>query len=842
MSLTADDSARFGFASERWLEVLRTAESPAALGRLGPYELLEEAGRGGQGVVFRARQPGTGRVIALKRLLAGAFASPQTLRRFEREVEAAVALSHPGIVTVYGVERAEGAPLLAMEWVAGAPVTRWAAGRPREEILELFLLVCEAVQHAHQRGVLHRDLKPSNVLVDAVGRPRVLDFGLAKLTSDARPTLTSSGDFLGTPAYAAPEQWRGEELDVRADVYSLGALLFEMLTGRRLIEGEGLKAVLQASAGSTPTRPSALVRSLPRELDAIVLQALSAERERRYQSVDALASDLRRFLAGEPISATPPSAGYLVRKLIARNRLTSALVALLLAATLAYAGLTARHAGQVVRERDQALLASQAEARAHLQAEAERERAELALTRAEDLRRRAERERENVEAVLAFLVDDVIEVADPEFLGHEPKLVEVLRAAVPRVPERFQHDVETETRVHAMLGQAFLTLGSYSEAEAETRTAYRLLRDSSSAEPREVAEAAWTLGRILYNTGQNAEAEALLRETASFFEATVPQDTVHLGTVLSDLLGLYLATQRHAEALEVSERVLALLTGGFDRLAARGNHAVILEALGRYDEARAELEAVLSAADEVEGLPHSYRAEWLFNLGTLQERGGEIELAGTTFRRSLASMTEAFGSDHPYSAPAMGRLARNLAERGEDLEEAERLARHALGILVRAGSDDWSVVEHRNWLGDVLMRRADHAQAAELFAQSLPSLASLFGTESPEWLSCAQRQFRALSAGGRGAEAAAVLDRIEAGAAVTGRCWALRQRAAALRDGGDLAGAAQLYEEVIALLDPLPSARANLAVALVEYAETLRLQGDAAGAEELERQATELRR
>src|SRR5688572_13486081 len=335
MSVT-NDSSLFGFDSEEWIERLRSARTAEELGTLGPYEILGEVGRGGQGVVFRARQPGTGRPIALKRLLAGSLASEATLRRFEREVEAAVAMSHPGIVTVYGVELIDGSPVLAMEWVEGVELTRWAEGRSRAEILGVFLLVCDAVQHAHQRGVLHRDLKPSNVLVDGSGRPRVLDFGLAKLVADPRASVTSNGQFVGTPAYAAPEQVLGTDVDARADVYSLGAMLFEMLTARRVIEGEGFSALAHAVGHEPPPRPSSFERSIPRELDAIVLQALARERETRYQSVDALSADVRRYLAGEAVLAHPPGAWYLLRKLVARNRVAAALAALFVVATLVY--------------------------------------------------------------------------------------------------------------------------------------------------------------------------------------------------------------------------------------------------------------------------------------------------------------------------------------------------------------------------------------------------------------------------------------------------------------------------------------------------------------------------
>src|SRR5688572_26532464 len=159
----SDDSSLFDLGSDDWVELVRAAETPEALGFLGPYQLVAEAGRGGQGVVYRAQQPGTGRTIAVKRLLAGKLASPAALRRFEREIEASTALNHPGIVTVYAADVVDGAPVLTMEWVEGVPITTWARGRPRTEVLRCFLLVCDAVQHAHQRGVLHRDLKPSNV-------------------------------------------------------------------------------------------------------------------------------------------------------------------------------------------------------------------------------------------------------------------------------------------------------------------------------------------------------------------------------------------------------------------------------------------------------------------------------------------------------------------------------------------------------------------------------------------------------------------------------------------------------------------------------------------------------
>src|SRR5262249_37387519 len=203
----------------------------------------------------------------------------------------------------------------------------------RRRILTTFLTLCDAVQHAHQRGVLHRDLKPSNVLVDRSGRPRVLDFGLARIArQDGAHDLTRSAGVLGTPGYAAPEQLRGtsDDLDSRSDVYSLGVILYELLTGHRLIERTGLAAIEQALRRLDAPRPRRGDRSSGSELDAILLQAVQVDRDRRYQTVDALSSDIRRHLAGRAVLAHAPGALYVLRKLIARNRSVSVLTGLLL--------------------------------------------------------------------------------------------------------------------------------------------------------------------------------------------------------------------------------------------------------------------------------------------------------------------------------------------------------------------------------------------------------------------------------------------------------------------------------------------------------------------------------
>lgn len=353
------DTGDFGFSNDDWLDNARNAESPMSLGSIGEFELLEEVGRGGQGVVWKAKQPGTDRIIALKRLLAGSLASASMRKRFEREVEAAASLSHPGIVTVYAMEVVSGQPMLAMEWVDGVPCTEWTQGpvdsqetshcRDPQVALELFLRIADAVQHAHTRGIVHRDLKPSNILVDASGQPHVLDFGLAKrLSGGDDSVLTGADQVLGTPAYAAPEQLRASaaQVDERADIYSLGVVLFEMLTSARPYpKTASVVELIAAVERGKPKRPSALDPRLSKEHDAIVMRAMASEPGERYPSVTAFAADARRLLEGQPVLAVAPSSLYYMRKLVARNRVAaSLLLSLVLVATSfgAYSAVQAR--------------------------------------------------------------------------------------------------------------------------------------------------------------------------------------------------------------------------------------------------------------------------------------------------------------------------------------------------------------------------------------------------------------------------------------------------------------------------------------------------------------------
>ncbi|MCK6455412.1 MAG: protein kinase [Phycisphaerae bacterium] len=313
----------------------RLEEEPIGLPEIEGYDLIREIGRGGMGIVFKAVQRSTKRPVALKVLLEGPFASEQARRRFEREIELAAQLRHPCIVPIYDSGRSGGRMYYAMEYVHGQALSEYVRTHalPQRDRLKLFLRICGAVSYANLRGVVHRDLKPANILVDADGEPRVHDFGLAKMGGAQDMTTSVTAQIIGTPAYMAPEQVTGDPtaVDPRTDVYSLGIILYELVTGRMPYPTTGaLGQVLNHITQTDPERPSRLDRDVSSELEAILLKALAKRKDDRYQSVSALADDVSRYLAGEPIQARPAGALYLLGKALWPHRHLVAVVSLMI--------------------------------------------------------------------------------------------------------------------------------------------------------------------------------------------------------------------------------------------------------------------------------------------------------------------------------------------------------------------------------------------------------------------------------------------------------------------------------------------------------------------------------
>jgi serine/threonine protein kinase len=285
----------------------------------GDYELLEDIAHGGMGVVYKARQLSLNRPVALKMILSGLFASEQEVKRFRTEAEAAANLDHPNIVPIYEIGEHDGRHYFSMRFVEGGNLARHIGkfSNDLKAVARLLASVARAVHHAHQRGILHRDLKPSNILLDTEGQPQVTDFGLAKrMTQESN--LTQSGSPMGTPSYMAPEQAQGKQIDRTADVYSLGAILYELLTRRAPFQADTPAAVYDQIIKQEPRPPSSLGVHVDRDLETICLKCLEKEQTRRYSTAQALAEDLERWLANEPIKAR--RAGLLDRVVKWRKR------------------------------------------------------------------------------------------------------------------------------------------------------------------------------------------------------------------------------------------------------------------------------------------------------------------------------------------------------------------------------------------------------------------------------------------------------------------------------------------------------------------------------------------
>ncbi|MGD9690235.1 MAG: protein kinase [Phycisphaerales bacterium] len=493
---------------DSWFAQVRDAVTPVAGGRLADMEIIEEIGAGGQGRVYKARQRGTGRLVALKRLRAGARADAEERARFRREVELSASLRHPGIVTVLALDESESSPTLIMEWVDGEPIDRWAddaRARPGgvRRVVETVRLACEAVAAAHGRTVLHRDLKPSNILVDRTGHPRVLDFGLARrLNDDPTPTLTHAGGFVGTPSYASPEQIEGgpAALDVRTDVYALGAVLYRAVTGRPAIDpGTGLAQQVESIRGGRHARPSRVNPAVDAELECIIALAMAPERDARYATAAALADDLGRWLDGRAVVAHAPGAMYLTRKFVARHRraVSLALVALVL---IVAGGVTAGVLALRLSHKETELEGALDELRGAL----ERERGATAEATAS--RDRAKREVLKQRAALTIMFH-ALSAMRQSAAGSNPLTIDqAIDARIASLDDgrgRMPADVESAVRI--ALGVLCLQLERFDTAERQFEKVVSLLESSPEA-TFDLSEAHGQLGTLALRASDHERA------------------------------------------------------------------------------------------------------------------------------------------------------------------------------------------------------------------------------------------------------------------------------------------------------------------------------------------------
>src|SRR5262245_20632078 len=330
-SVKADDP---GHVDKSACESTKTARAAELLGELGDYELLEEVGRGGQGVVFRARQKSLNRTVALKVISLGQWASKAHLKRFRLEAEAAARLEHPGIVPIHEVGERDGSCYFSMKFVEGGQLDEVVRRTPMSirQAVELIVKVARTVHYAHEHGILHRDIKPGNILLDQKGEPHLTDFGLARLV-ESESSVTQTLDVLGTPSYMAPEQATGNNAAVTSatDVYGLGAVLYQLLTGQPPFAGGATYETIRLLCDTEPRQPRLLNPKIDRDLSTICLKCLEKDPKRRYSSALALAEDLERWLNHEPLQARHTGVFARGGKWIRRNPSISIMAAMLLA-------------------------------------------------------------------------------------------------------------------------------------------------------------------------------------------------------------------------------------------------------------------------------------------------------------------------------------------------------------------------------------------------------------------------------------------------------------------------------------------------------------------------------
>jgi tetratricopeptide (TPR) repeat protein len=681
--ISNDDSGMAGFLQMPAFFPSDDLSPPDALHApksIGNYEIVRCIGEGGMGVVYEARQANPRRTVALK-VLRSTLPSPSMLARFQHEAHVLAQLQHPGIAHIYeaaiaNVSLAEGVtasqPYFAMELIEGLPLRTFAdhRGLNVRQRLELMVRVCNAVQHAHEKGVIHRDLKPDNILVEASGLPRVLDFGVARLTdpdSDAETLHTRAGEIVGTLAFMSPEQLAGDKsrVDTRSDVYSLGVILYELLTGSLPQDVKALSFVAAARRvqEDDPRPPSDHDGRLRGEADWIVMKSLEKEPVRRYSSAGALAEDIQRFLQNEPVLAGKATRAYLLKKLVQRNK--SAVAVALTVMILLVAAVVGTSYGLV-------------------QAREQRNAAEAA-------RVVAQQEEATANAVVHFLSRDLLGGNDPLRSpgNRDDKLSDVIARAETRIESGAMADHPAiEARIRNVVGHLHLQLGQLNDAERQFRRALELDPLDSAADRAWRLETLINLGQTEHSLGQLDEATKIYRQ-ASELSNDLRDVPAPLKVTLLNNQAELLRSRGELNAAEHIYRA-ALDVPNAANSDQPGMRGVILSNIGELQRTRGEFDRAIATADQsldllraAYGNEHATIATVLSNKGLALKLRGDLPAAEVLYRQALAMRRKLLPPTHVDIAQSLNNLASLLRDRGQ-FAEAETLYREGLGIAIKA--------------------------------------------------------------------------------------------------------------------------------------------------------------
>jgi len=607
---------------------------------IGSYRIIRLLGEGGMGAVYEAEQDQPRRRVALK-VIKSAWADRELLRRFELESQTLGRLHHPGIAQIYEAGTAETSfgsqPFFAMEIIHGKPLIEYAEAKHlnTRQRLALMIQICEAVEHAHQRGIIHRDLKPGNILVEESGQPKILDFGLARVTDgDMQATRqTDMGQLLGTLAYMSPEQVTADPLalDTRSDVYALGVILYELLAGRLPYElSRHVYEVVRTIQQVDPKPLSSINRAYRGDIETIAARALEKDKTRRYGSAAELAADIRRYLEDRPIAAKPASTSYQLRKFARRNKvLVTGTFAVFLTLIVGVVVST----WQAVRAR----------------------RAEV----------RAQAETATAQAVVDFLQNDLLAQAsankqagpktkpDPDL-----KIRTALDRAAERIEGKFAKQPEVEAEIRQTIGQTYNDLGLYPEARKQLEQALTQRRRVLGPDNPKTIETMLSLGLTALMQDKYAEAEEIDNRALEISRRVLgPENPVTLKCT-SAVVKLYLAQHNDSQtealakqALEISRRVLG--PEHPDTLHAAGNLAASYAGQGKYAQDAALLAPVLEISRRVLGPEHPETLYYMRCVSYAYLMQGKEAQADEIDQQLLQILRRDLGPEHPDTLTAM---------------------------------------------------------------------------------------------------------------------------------------------------------------------------------------------
>lgn len=725
-------------------DVTPESEVPAPI---GPYKLLKLIGEGGMGEVWLAEQTvPIRRRVAVKVIKAG-MDTKQVVARFETERQALALMNHPAIAKVFdGGSTAAGRPFFVMEYVPGVPITEHCDTHhlSTEKRLELFAQVCEGVQHAHQKAIIHRDLKPSNILVslvDGKDEAKIIDFGIAKATGQRltdKTFFTEVGSVIGTPEYMSPEQadLTSQDVDTRTDIYSLGVILYQLLTGElpfgsrelRSSSNEELKRKLREVEPPRPsvklstlgegardaakcrdTDPASLRRQVQGDLDAITMKAMEKEPARRYATPSELMGDIERHLRNEPVLARAPTRAYRVRKYVQRHRVGVGVALGLFLVLAAFAATTAVQARRIAAQRDRA---------------------------------NAERDRANREAAAAKHVSDFLtgmfNVSNPsEARGNSITAREILDRASNNLETGLAKDPELQARMMTTIGSVYTNLGLLPRAEALLQKALDVRRSASGADAPETLETASQLGIIYWMEGRYPDAERLLTDALERRRRVFGNEADETLWAMNNLALIYFfegrlteAEKLHRLALETRRRLKG--PDNLDTLSSANNLAEVYLRADRLPEADELLRGTLEAKRRVLGADHPSTLNTMTNLGILRAQQRRFQESEQLFRKTLAAQRRVLGPEHPDALGNANNLGGVLTQVGR-VAEGEKLLGESLATELRVlGAENPNTIDAKVKLAGSYLRHGRPVEGEQLLQEALEIQERLLGPQSPD--------------------------------------------------------------------------------------------------------------